>query len=106
ASALSRTAPSRAHPPGLYGARGAAFALNIANANTSLISMNDAGIASEAYTQGSAVALEPILLTLATFLILFDALISLGLRGLLPAVRVASMIALGLLVFPHDARAD
>ena len=106
ASALSKTAPSRAHPPGLYGARGAAFALNIASANTSLISMSDAGIASEAYTKGSAVALEPILLTLATLLILFDALISLGLRGLLPAVRVASVVTLALLLYPHDGRAD
>jgi hypothetical protein len=106
ASALSKTAPSRAHPPGLYGARGAAFALNIANANTTLLSMRDSGIDAEAYTKGSAVALEPFLLALATILILLDALISLGLRGLLPAVRIASGIALALLVYPHDTRAD
>jgi len=106
ATALSKTAPSRTHPPGLYGARGAAFALNIANANTMLTTMRDSGIAAEAYAKGDAVALEPLLLALATILILLDALISLGLRGLLPAVRIASVIAVAMLVWPHGLRAD
>src|SRR6185437_2997331 len=46
ASALAKTVPSRAHPPGLYGARGAAFALNIANASTVLTPMGDVGVTS------------------------------------------------------------
>jgi len=71
-----------------------------------LTTMRDSGIAAEAYAKGDAVALEPLLLALATILILLDALISLGLRGLLPAVRIASVIAVAMLVWPHDLRAD
>jgi hypothetical protein len=106
ASALAKTIPSRAHPPGLYGVRGAAFALNIANANTSLTPIGDIGVANETYAKGSAIALEPLLLMLAMILLLIDALISLGLRGLLPTVRFAGAIAAILLLHPHGARAD
>ncbi len=106
ASALPKTIPSRAHPPGLYGVRGAAFALNIANANTSLTPIGDIGVANETYAKGSAIALEPLLLMLAMILLLIDALISLGLRGLLPVMRIASVIGAFLLLHPHGARAD
>ncbi len=106
ASNLSRTIPSRAHPPGLYGVNGAAFALNIANANTQLTPMEDVGIPDEPYARGSAFALEPPLLILATLLLLIDTLISLGLRGLVPALRLAGVIMLSVLVRPHDAAAD
>jgi hypothetical protein len=106
ASALAKTIPSRAHPPGLYGVRGAAFALNVANANTSLTPISDIGVANETYAKGSAIALEPLLLMLAMILLLIDAVISLGLRGLLPVMRIASVIASVLLLHPNGARAD
>ncbi|HVU21633.1 MAG TPA: DUF4159 domain-containing protein [Rhizomicrobium sp.] len=106
ASALSKTAPSRTHPPGLYGVNGAAFALNVANANTMLLPMGDVGVAEETYAKGDAIALEPPLLILAMLLILADALISFGLRGLLPVARFAGVIALAMILSPHDASAD
>ena len=106
ASAIAKTVPSRAHPPGLYGVRGAAFALNTANATTTLTPMGDVGIASEPYAKGNAIPLGPSLLAFAVFLLLVDALISLGLRGLLPALRIASAVALVLLFRPHGAQAD
>ena len=106
ASNLSRTIPSRAHPPGLYGVNGAAFALNIANANTRLTPMDDVGIPDEPYVRGSAFALEPPLLVLAILLLLIDTLISLGLRGLAPGLRWAGVIALAVLLRPHNAAAD
>jgi hypothetical protein len=106
ASALTKTIPSRAHPPGLYGARGAAFALNVANATTTLTPMGDVGVTAEPYVKGTAFPLEPSLLTLAFLLLLIDALISLGLRGLLPSIRIASAILVVLLVRPNGAQAD
>jgi hypothetical protein len=106
ASALPKTFPSRAHPPGLYGVHGAAFALNVANAATTLTPLSDLGVANETYVTGGAIALEPPLLIFAMLLLLIDALISLGLRGLLPAVRVTSVIALAFLLRPGHASAD
>ena len=106
ASAIAKTVPSRAHPPGLYGVRGAAFALNVANAATTLTPMGDVGIAPEPYAGGNAMALEPPLLAFAVLLLLIDTLISLGLRGLLPALRIASVVAAVLLVRPGSASAD
>jgi uncharacterized protein DUF4159/aerotolerance regulator-like protein len=104
AAALAKTVPSRAHPPGLYGVRGAAFALNAANAETTLTPMGET--AAQPYVQGGAIPLEPPLLALALLLILVDALISLGLRGLLPALRVAAAVVVLLHVAVPPARAD
>ncbi len=104
ASELARTVPSRAHPPGLYGAAGAAFALNVANAQTQLVPMGEVGVPLELYASSGVIALEPPLLALAMILILIDALISLGLRGFLPVLRTAVVV---LAVFHFtDARAD
>ncbi len=104
ASQLAHTVPSRAHPPGLYGAAGAGFALNLANAQTTLVPMGDIGQPIQLYAKGGVRALEPPLLALATILLLIDALISLGLRGLLPVLRAAA-VALALVHVPQ-ARAD
>jgi hypothetical protein len=104
ASALPKTTPSRAHPPGLYGAQGAAFALNLATAKTTLLPMSD--VNSEPYAEGGAIALEPPLLALAMVLLLLDALISLGLRGFLPAVRLAGVLAAIAVLHAGNARAD
>jgi hypothetical protein len=104
ASALQKTIPSRAHPPGLYGAQGAAFALNLATARTTLLPMS--GVSSEAYAEGGAIALEPLLLALAMVLLLVDALISLGLRGFLPVVRMAAVVAAIAVLHAGNARAE
>jgi len=106
ASQLSKTQPSRIHPPGMYGAPGAAFALNVANAQTTLKAMDDVGPPIELYAKQGAIALEPPLLALAMILILIDALISLGLRGYLPALRIASAFLVVSLIQAPDARAD
>jgi hypothetical protein len=104
ASQLSRTPVSRAHPPGLYGAPGAAFALNVVQAQTSLIPMGDVGVPVELYAKGGVRALEPPLLTLATILLLIDALISLGLRGFVPVLRAAVVVLFATNL--TEARAD
>jgi hypothetical protein len=104
ASALPATTPSRIHPPGLYGAQGAAFALNLVNAQTVLTPMSDVGPPMELYANGGAIALEPPLLAIAMILILIDALISLGLRGYVPLMRAAAMV-LAVTAAGH-ARAD
>jgi len=107
ASQLGRLGTSRAHPPGMYGVAGAAFALNVANAQTTLVPLGDIGQPVRLYTEQGAIALEPALLAFATILLLLDALISLGLRGFLPVLRRA-VPALALLALFHggDARAD
>ncbi|HWA90435.1 MAG TPA: DUF4159 domain-containing protein [Rhizomicrobium sp.] len=104
AAELARTQVSRAHPPGLYGAPGAAFALNVVNAQTSLVPMGDVGTPVELYAKGGVRALEPPLLAAAMILLLIDALISLGLRGFLPALRAAAVVLLAAQL--TDARAD
>jgi hypothetical protein len=106
ASALSRTTPSRVHPPGLYGARNAAFALNAVNADTVLRPLSAAGVDVEAYARGNSRPLEPPLLALALLILLADTMISLGLRGLLPAARLAAVLLAVALAHPQSARAD
>ena len=106
AQLLPKTPPSRAHPPGLYGVAGAAFALNEANAQTTLLPMTDVGQPIQLYANQGAIALEPPLLALAAILLLLDALISLGLRGFLPVMRAASVFAVLALFHGNDARAD
>jgi Domain of unknown function (DUF4159)/Aerotolerance regulator N-terminal len=107
ASQLGKLAPSRAHPPGLYGAPGAAFALNVATARTTLTPLGDIGQPIRLYTEQGAMALEPPLLAFATILLLIDAIISLGLRGFLPVMRRAVPVLAVLALFHNgNARAD
>jgi len=107
ASQLGKLSTSRAHPPGLYGAPSAAFALNVANAQTTLTPLGDIGQPVQLYTEQGAIALEPPLLTFAVILLLIDALISLGLRGFLPVMRRAAPVLAVLALFHNgDARAD
>jgi hypothetical protein len=107
ASQLGKLSPSRAHPPGLYGAPNAAFALNVANAQTTLTPLGDIGQPVQLYIEQGAIALEPPLLTFAVILLLIDALISLGLRGFLPVMRRAAPVLAVLALFHDgDARAD
>jgi hypothetical protein len=106
AAQLGKLTPSRAHPPGLYGVAGAAFALNVANAETTLVPIGDIGQPIRLYTEQGAIALEPPLLAFAAVLLLLDALISLGLRGFLPVLRRAVPVLALLALFHGNARAD
>jgi hypothetical protein len=106
ASRLARTNASPAHPPGLYGAPDAAFALNLVKATTTLTPMGDLGVAVRPYARNQAAALGPTLLGLALLLVLVDAAISLGLRGLLPVVRAAAGVLAVVTLAPGQARAD
>lgn len=106
ASALARAQASPAHPPGLYGAPGAAFALNLVKATTTLTPIGDLGVSIRPYARSQAIALGPYLLGLALLLVLIDCLISLGLRGLLPVVRAATGALAILVLAPGQARAD
>ena len=104
ASALAKTTPSRAHPPGLYGTQGAGFALNLIHSNATLLPIS--GMGAEPYAEGGETALEPPLLTIAMLLLLIDALISLSLRGLIPVLRIAGFVAVLAVVHIGGARAD
>ncbi|MBV8976849.1 MAG: DUF4159 domain-containing protein [Alphaproteobacteria bacterium] len=104
ATEIARATPSRAHPPGLYGVAGAAFALNEVSPQTTLEPLGDIGVPVRIHARSGAIALEPALLLFAAILLLIDALISLSLRGYVPAL--ASVAAMLLVLHPHDVRAD
>src|SRR6185312_9303820 len=104
ASQLAKTTPSRAHPPGLYGTQGAGFALNLVRAHATLLPIS--GMGAEPYAEGGETALEPPLLTIAMLLLLIDALISLSLRGLIPVLRFAGLVAAIAVLHIGGVRAD
>ena len=83
ASEFERTAASAKHPPGLYGAKGVASALNALGADAKLAPLAVSG--AQSYGEARTIALEPYLLALAAFLLCLDALLSLWLQGLFPA---------------------
>ncbi|HSC60054.1 MAG TPA: DUF4159 domain-containing protein, partial [Rhizomicrobium sp.] len=110
-SQLSKTRPSRLHPAGLYGNEGAQIALNAFDARDTLNPFGAIGVRVEAYSGTSAIALQPLLLSLALALLLIDAVISLLLRGfgfdprrLLARLSVLAVALL--LIHPNAARAD
>jgi hypothetical protein len=108
---LNRVAPSRTHPPGLYGASGAAVAFNAASAETDLTPFDSLGLPVAHYAEGGAVALEPPLLEAALLLLIMDALLSLWLRGHILVRRIAvraAVAGLCLLIVaqPRVSRAD
>lgn len=109
---LDHIAPSRVHPPGLYGARDAATAFNAASTETDLTPFDSLGLPVERYAQTSAIALEPPLLEAAALLIMIDALLSLWLRGHIRARRVvvarmaAAALCLLFVVHPSVLLAD
>ncbi|MBS0274743.1 MAG: DUF4159 domain-containing protein [Proteobacteria bacterium] len=108
---LSKTKPSPLHPAGLYGSEGAQIALNAVDAKDVLIPFGNIGAQVENYSGTAAIALQPLLLSLALALLLIDAVVSLLLRGfgfdpkrLLARLGV---LALALALFhPGNARAD
>jgi hypothetical protein len=108
---LARIAPSREHPPGLYGGEGASVALNVVKDDTVLEPLPALAVARAFYTGSAAMELAPWLLTAAILLLFADALIALHLRGLLRLPRrfagTAGAAVLGfVLLAPHHARAD
>ena len=109
---IGKMAPSRTHPPGIYGAEGAGLALNAVGNDTVLVPFGDLGRRVLTYTGTHVIALEPPLLAIATLLILLDAIISLWLRGhldnarrLLPRAAVAMFVTF-LALHAGQARAD
>ena len=106
---FSHTRVSPQHPPGLYGAHEVESALNVMRADDRLTPLGGGGI--QTYGNAHARALEPWLLAAAMILLLFDALLSLWLRGFTPRkLKWVAAAAAFLLVLPHlcvsTARAD
>jgi hypothetical protein len=110
AAALIGRAPSLDHPPGYYGAAGAAEAMNVIGPKTQLAALPamPAGVQRRAFDGGSATPLKPALLSAAVGLALVDViavlLLAIGgfaaLRGLSnnPNGRAASSTAAALVV--------
>jgi len=98
------------HPPGVYGAGAVTRVLNLEAAVPQLsVLQTPAGLNRSGYEAGEVLELRPLLLGLATLLLIADLFIALLLRGLLPrARRTATPAALLLLAFamaPADALA-
>jgi len=87
AADIGKTAVSRIHPPGLYGAEGMEDALNAVKGDAALLPLGDLG--QVPYAQSTVLALAPWLLSLAAALLFLDALLSLWLRGYLTRLRLA-----------------
>jgi hypothetical protein len=103
---FERTDISAKHPPGLYGARGVASALNELKADDALLPLSVAS--AQSYGEARTIALQPYLLALAALLLCLDALVSLWLRGYFPRQAIgsaAAMLALLFVAMPH-AHAD
>jgi len=110
---FARSAVSRVHPPGLYGAQGVESALNTLKADDTLLPLPDLGVERRAYGGIDAKALEPWLLLAAALLLLLDASASLLLRGHFPRRLLAGALSGGLMLLlfvpallPNQARAD
>jgi hypothetical protein len=103
---FERTDISAKHPPGLYGARGVASALNELKAGDALLPLSLPGARS--YGEARTLALQPYLLALAALLLCLDALVSLWLRGYFPRPMMGSAVAVLALLFvgAPQARAD
>jgi hypothetical protein len=109
-SEIARLTPSSAHPPGLYGHGGAEIALNAGSDSLRLEPLQPGSNRVRAYSASAARDLQAPLLAIALILLLTDACIGLWLRGYLPSLRmagrVATLLAVVLILQPFDARAD
>ncbi|MEO8896561.1 MAG: DUF4159 domain-containing protein, partial [Rhizomicrobium sp.] len=102
---FERTPVSAKHPPGLYGAKGVASALNELNADASLLPLAVPDM--QSYGEARTLALQPTLLALGALLLFVDALVSLWLRGYFPHRMLgAAASLLFLFVAVPYARAD
>ncbi|MGH6828031.1 MAG: DUF4159 domain-containing protein [Rhizomicrobium sp.] len=106
ANEFEHTGVSASHPPGLYGARGTADALNELPANANLVPLSLAGM--QSYGAARTLALQPYLLALAALLLCLDAVASLWLRGYLPhrALGAAAAVLAVAFIPLHQSRAD
>jgi Domain of unknown function (DUF4159)/Aerotolerance regulator N-terminal len=103
---FEHTGISAKHPPGLYGAKGVATALNELGSQAVLERLALTG--AQSYGAARTIALQPYLLALAALLLCLDALASLWLRGYLPQRILgpaAALLAILFLAVPQ-ARAD
>ena len=106
ARAFERMTVSAKHPPGLYGAKGVASALNELGADAVLAPLAVSGM--QSYGEARTIALQPYLLALGALLLFLDALVSLWLRGYFPQRMLgaaAAMLPFLIVAAPH-ARAD
>ena len=103
---------SAQHPPGLYGRPGSEIAFNAVNMGDTLRPLQDLGLTVTAYEDTRTIALAPYLLALTMLLLLFDAALSLLLRGHLrlssKIVTRAAMVllAIGIVRSDHALAAD
>lgn len=106
ARAFEHMTVSAKHPPGLYGAKGVASALNELGADAVLTPLSVSGM--QSYGEARTIALQPYLLALGALLLFLDALVSLWLRGYFPQRMLGSAAAalVFLLVAAPHARAD
>ena len=106
ASDFDHVRVSAKQPPGLYGAQGVASALNVLDADATLMPLGFAGM--QSYGAARTLALQPYLLALAAILLCVDALVALWLRGYFPG-RVLAQASIALILIlgqvPH-AHAD
>ncbi|HEY1631671.1 MAG TPA: DUF4159 domain-containing protein [Rhizomicrobium sp.] len=104
---ISKLTVSALHPPGLYGSEGAQIAINAVGPKDKLTPFGDIGAGVRAYTGTAALALQAPLLALAILILIFDAILSLWLRGYTLLPRGAAAVVLALLILhPFDAHAD
>lgn len=81
ADAFGHTAPSPEHPPGLYGPRNSRRALNVGDDPAALAAQPAIGTVSDLRGQVADLSIGPMLLVLATVLLLADGLVSIVQRG-------------------------
>jgi Domain of unknown function (DUF4159)/Aerotolerance regulator N-terminal len=109
---IGRIISSASHPAGLYGSEGAQVAIDAANSKTNLTPLSDSGLTVEPYSGVGVVALKAPLLMAALALLIGDALISLWLRGYVPALRRSTLTRAAIVLFcliviaPTAGRAD
>src|SRR5581483_4305632 len=105
ADKFDTTAPGPDHPPGYYGPSGAARALNLVTAKTTLKPLKAVEGAVTGYTMKKPRALEPWLYLAAIAIFGIDVLavlmLSTGLRLRRRIVSTSAVVLLALLLLPH-----
>ncbi|MEZ7135421.1 DUF4159 domain-containing protein [Komagataeibacter sp. SM21] len=95
ADAFGRTAPSPEHPPGLYGPRNSRRALNPGDMAPPMVAEGPIGTVSDLRGQVPDIAIGPLLMVLATVLLLIDGAITIHQRGRRLARRSMAALLMG-----------